>query len=304
MASTHQNVFPNAVARGWATLATTDGGAESAVDSPPASPCTWTEIWCSRTTATRAVPIEPPMRWTMLMAVGRPGHLGRGQGLVRGGDRRHHHEPEADPPDEQRHGQVGEAGVGPELGVGHRPEGGQHQSDGHDPAGAVPVGEAPGERHDQGGADALGGHQEPGGQGRLAPDDLVVDGQEEHPAEQGGAEAERGDRRRRELAVLEQDHLDERGDLGPQGVEDEGGDQGEADDDRDEHAGRRALAGLGQAVDEQAESGRQQAEPEDVELVVPVGPVVARAGTARPGRWRRCRWGCSRRRSTATRRCR
>ena len=57
-------------------------------------------------------------------------------------------------------------------------------------------------------------------------------------------------------------HLDQRGDLGAQGVPHEGGDQRRRRGGRDEHAGGRALAGLGQAVDEQAEAGRQQAQAE------------------------------------------
>ena len=47
-------------------------------------------------------------------------------------------------------------------------------------------------------------------------------------------------------------------------------------DGRNEDAGRRALAGLGQSVDDEPETGRQQAQPEDVELEQAVGPVVTR----------------------------
>ena len=81
---------------------------------------------------------------------------------------------------------------------------------GHHAARPDPVGDAPGPAHDARRADALGRHEEPGHPGLLAPGDLVVERQQEHGAEQRGADHEDADVGDGEVAVLERVQVEQR----------------------------------------------------------------------------------------------
>ena len=88
------------------------------------------------------------------------------------------------------------------------------------------VGEPSDERHHEHHPEPHRRHQEAGVEGALGPDFLPVERDQDHPAEEGGAEAEHRDRRGREGRAPVEVEVEERA-RDPQRVHGEDGDQDE-----------------------------------------------------------------------------
>ena len=141
-----------------------------------------------------------------------------------------------------------------------------------------------GDRHGERGADALRRHQQARRERRLPAVDLVVERQEDHRAEQRGADEERGRRRGAERRVAEQAHVEQRP-VDAQRVEHERGDEQRAADDRDPHD-RRGEAAVRLAL-RQPEHDRRRGRAR---------AAAGRAGRAGPrprARGRACRKRCA-----------
>ena len=147
-------------------------------------------IWRSSTTAKSAVATDPPIRRTMFMIVEAlgisawlsPMYAAAVTGIMES--------PRPRPAGEQRDGQQGFAGR--RRDEGERDRGHRHQQnpEGHHLARPDAVGDPARPAHGERRTDALGGHQQSRHPGLLPAGHLVVDGQEEHGAEQRGADDE------------------------------------------------------------------------------------------------------------------
>ncbi len=213
------------------------------------------------------------------------GHVERGGCSGHGGPVelgvRHRHDgchhaarPDADHEQGRRHHDIARAGrrCGVDGQAGHHErQPGQHR----DPTLAL-IGEPARDGHGQGRTDALWHQQQPRDTGRLAPDDLVVERQQEHRADQHGAEQHLDRDRESERPVGEQPQVEQRP-LDPQRVPCERRDQCSARSDGNpapDLVESAALREHRQSVHECHDAGGQHREPEAVQ------PLRTHAGLA------------------------
>ena len=206
MTTAHQKVW----AKAWATVSSTVGGSLAVARRTRA----WPRRRCCRDLALQDDGEEGGGERPADLAHDVDVVVARGTARVRvgvgGGDDRHHREPEADAPHEQGAAEERARVVEVTKAKGRVPAAMMMIADGHDPARAHPVGDPARTAHDQGGADALGRDQQPGDPGALAAHDLVVERQQEHRPEQGGAEQEHADVGHGEAAEAEQAQVEQR----------------------------------------------------------------------------------------------
>ena len=129
--------------------------------------------------------------------------------LIRGGDRRHHREAEPDASHEERDREERVARGCPDGRVRERSENDYDQPDRHDPARPEAIRKTAGAGHDEGGPDPLRCDEQSGDERALAAVHLVVERKQDESPEEGGTEAERGERCRKETSVGEEVHVDE-----------------------------------------------------------------------------------------------
>ena len=145
--------------------------------------------------------------------------------------RGHEREADADPADEHRHATARRSTSGRPI----RPNGivatvHRITPNSASAAAAPAVGQLAGDRHRERRAETLRRCQQAGVDDALEADVLPVQRQQDHPAEQRGAEAEHRERGRGERRFAVQAHVEQRL-WHPQRVEHERRDQGESDDD-------------------------------------------------------------------------
>ena len=134
---------------------------------------------------------------------------------------------------------------------------------------AQTIGQLAGERHYQRHSESLRRGQQAGVDHALMADLLPVERQQDHAAEQRGAEAEHRDRRRRERRTAVEPQIEQRT-WDMERMDNEAGHQREADQARADHPDRAdgpGRADLGQAVGHQHEPARHQREPAVVEAL-------------------------------------
>ena len=270
----HQNVEAKAAASGSASRWRSSSGRRSSVPdaagalSPTCAAASWSLISPCSTTASTAVPIEPPIRcsaFSELVARGTSVALERRVGR---GHRRHHRAADPEPAHDQQERQQRVGGRAVEERERDRAEREDEQPDERDAPAADAVGEPPGERHRQRRAEALRRHQQARRQRVLAARHLVVERQDDHGAEERGADEERRRGRGAERPHAEQPDVDQRA-RRAQRVEHERGHEHDARDDRPPHEriGEAAVRlALRQPEHEQGEPGREQQQPDPVEL--------------------------------------
>ncbi len=232
-------------------------------------------IWRSSTTANSRGGDRAPDQAHDVHDGGGLGDLGVAEVEVGGGRHRHHRQPEPEAAGEERQRQPALVGRGRDEAERHRRRGHQQDAEGHDAPWAEPVGHGPGPAHDARRTEALGRHEEAGLPGLLAAGHLVVDGQQEHGAEQRRPDDEDADVGDGEVAVLERVQL-EQWVLHVEGVEHEPHRQPQPQHEADQDGGAGEGAGgpdLGKGVEQSGQAGAQQAEPQPVERGGGVGAV-------------------------------